>query len=80
MLSVVLTDDLLEDPSIARTDSCAIANHPMINHVWRERLALCDRLVAVRPQARFALVRRLEGLRVAAIAGAKRLRGFFAIG
>lgn len=80
MLSVVLTDDLLEDPSIARTDSCAIANHPMINHVWRERLALCDRLVAVRPQARFALVRRLEGLRVAAIAGAKRLRGFFAVG
>jgi hypothetical protein len=77
MLSVVLTDDLLEDPLIVRTDSCATADHPMIDHVWRERLALCDRLIAVRPQARFALVRRLEGLRVAAIAGVKRLRSIF---
>ena len=77
MLSVVLTDDLLEDPSIVQTDSCAAADHPMIDHVWRERLALCDRLVAVRPQARFALVRRLEGLRVAAVAGAKRIRRIF---
>ena len=77
MLSVVLTDELLEDPSIVRTDSCATADHPMIDHVWRERLALCDRLIAVRPQTRFALVRRLEALRVAAIAAAKRLRGGF---
>jgi len=77
MLSVVLTDDLLEDPSIVHTDSCATADHPMINHIWRERLKLCDRLIAVRPQARFALVRHLEALRVAAIAAAKRLRGIF---
>jgi CelD/BcsL family acetyltransferase involved in cellulose biosynthesis len=74
MLSVVLTDDLLEDPSTVRTDSCAVANHPMIDHVWRERLALCDRMIAVRPQAQFALARRLEALRAAAITGAKRLR------
>jgi CelD/BcsL family acetyltransferase involved in cellulose biosynthesis len=77
MLSVVLTDDLLEDASIVHTDSCATADHPMIDHVWRERLPLCDRLIAVRPRARFALVRRLEGLRVAAIAGAKRLQRIF---
>lgn len=48
----------------------------MIDHLWRERLALCDRVVAVRPQAPFALARRLERLRAAGIAGAKRLRGF----
>jgi hypothetical protein len=75
MLSVVLTDDLLEDLTVTRTDSCATANHPMIDRLWRERLALCDRLIAVRPQARFALAQRLEGIRGAAIAGAKRLRG-----
>jgi CelD/BcsL family acetyltransferase involved in cellulose biosynthesis len=74
MLSVVLTDELVEDATIACTDSCATANHPMIDHLWCERLALCDRLVAVRPQAPFSLVRRLEGLRSAAVAGAKSVR------
>jgi CelD/BcsL family acetyltransferase involved in cellulose biosynthesis len=75
MLSVVLTDDLLEDLTITCTDSCATADHPMIDHLWRERLALSDRLIAVRPQAPFALASRLEGLRTTAISGAKRLRG-----
>jgi len=74
MLSVVITDELVEDASIVRADSCATADHPMINRLWRERLPLCDRLFAVRPQAPFALARGLEGLRAAAIAGAKRLR------
>jgi CelD/BcsL family acetyltransferase involved in cellulose biosynthesis len=77
MLSVVVTDDLLEDSTILRTDSCATAGHPMIDHLWRERLTLCDRLIAVRAQAPFATVRHLEGLRVAAIAGAKQVRGIF---
>jgi len=71
MLSVVLTDELLENTSVTRTDSCATANHPMIDHLWRERLVLCDRLIAVRPQAPFSRVRRLERMRAAAIAGAK---------
>ncbi len=75
MLSVVLTDELVEDTTMVRADSCATANHPMIDHLWRERLALCNRLIAVRPQAPFSLVRRLEGLRSAAIAGAKSVRG-----
>ncbi|HKM88786.1 MAG TPA: GNAT family N-acetyltransferase [Xanthobacteraceae bacterium] len=74
MLTMVLTDELLDDMTIERTDSCATPNHPMINHLWRERLALCNRLVALRPQAPFSAVRRLEGLRSAAIAGAKSLR------
>jgi hypothetical protein len=76
MLSVVLTDDLLEDSAIVRTDSCATANHPMIDHLWRERLPLCDRLIAVRPQAPFAPARRLEGLRAAGLAGARGVRKF----
>ena len=75
MLSVVVTDEILEDSNVVRADSCATADHPMIDRLWRERLPLCDRLFAVRPQAPFALARGLEGLRAAAISGAKRLRG-----
>ena len=46
----------------------------MIDHIWRERLALCDRLIAVRPQISFTSVRRLEMLRNTAIAAAKAVR------
>jgi hypothetical protein len=71
-----VTQDLLDDASIARADSCATADHPMIDHVWRERLALDDRLIGVGPDhARsFAAACRLESLRRATIAGAKALR------
>ncbi len=77
LLTVALTEELVEDLTIAQTDSCASENHPMIDHIWRERLTLCERLIAVRPQAPFDSARRLEGLRSAAIAGAKRIRGYF---
>jgi len=76
MLSVEVTSELAEDTRLARTDSCAAANHPMIDHLWRERLPLSDRMIAVQPQAPFALARRLEGLRATAIAGARRIRGY----
>jgi len=42
--------------------------------VWRERLPLCDRLIAVRPDAAFGRGRRLETLRRVTIATAKSLR------
>jgi CelD/BcsL family acetyltransferase involved in cellulose biosynthesis len=74
VLTFAVTEDLVEDSTLARTDSCAAANHPMIDHVWRDRLTLCDRLIAVRPLASFASVRRLEMLRNAAIAAAKAVR------
>src|SRR5262249_24302446 len=47
---------------------------PMIDHVWRERLPLGNRLIGVRQQAPFSIGRRLEALRSAAIAGAKSVR------
>src|ERR1700723_2743064 len=75
MLSVELTADLLDDANMLRADSCATANHPMIDHLWRERLSLADRLIGVRGPAAFAAACRLETARRAAIAGAKRLRG-----
>jgi CelD/BcsL family acetyltransferase involved in cellulose biosynthesis len=74
VLTFAVTEDLAEDTTLLRTDSCATANHPMIDHIWRERLTLCDRLIAVRPTAPFAAVRRLEMLRNAALAAAKAVR------
>lgn len=71
-----LTQDLLEDPTIARIDSGATPDHPMIDHLWRERLALSDRLILLRPTAApvFAFVCRLETLHRAAIRAAKAVR------
>jgi CelD/BcsL family acetyltransferase involved in cellulose biosynthesis len=74
VLTFAVTEDLIEDPTLVRTDSCATANHPMIDHIWRERLTLADRMIAVRPRAPFAAARRLEMLRNAAVAAAKALR------
>ena len=72
MLTVAVTEELADDATIARTDSCATADHPMIDHIWRERLTLCDRLVAVRPEAPFAYARRAEALRRTAVSAARR--------
>jgi hypothetical protein len=71
-----VTTSLLDDPGVARADSCASANHPMINHVWRERLALSDRLVRVGSggATAFRIARTIEGARRRAIAAAKRAR------
>jgi CelD/BcsL family acetyltransferase involved in cellulose biosynthesis len=74
MLSVALTEALVEDARTLRVDSCATADHPMIDHIWRERLPLCNRLIGVGQHAPFAIARRLEALRSAAIAGAKSVR------
>lgn len=75
-LTLDITTALLADAGIARVDSCASENHTMIDHLWRERLALADRLVAIGPghAGTFALVCRLERLRGGAIAMAKRVR------
>ncbi len=71
-----VTQELLDDPSIARADSCADENHPMIDHIWRERLVLADRLVRLGPDGgvAFKLVCALEAARRGAIRGAKSLR------
>ena len=74
-LMLDVTEALLADPRIAETDSCATADHPMIDRLWSERLALADHLVAVRaaPLA-FALACRLEALRRTATGLAKTVR------
>jgi CelD/BcsL family acetyltransferase involved in cellulose biosynthesis len=71
-----VTDTLLADTGIAYADSCATPDHPMIDHVWRERLALANRLMCIAPinAALFAEVCHLETWRRRAIRVAKRLR------
>ena len=71
-----VTQALLDDESVARADSCAAADHPMIDHIWRERLALADRLIDVRAgrTAAFACACTLETLRRAGVAAAKAVR------
>jgi hypothetical protein len=75
-LLLEVTQALLDDPGVSRADSCATAGHPMIDHVWRERLGLADHLVRVGPQQRlaFAAAGALERLRRTAIANLKQLR------
>ncbi len=74
-LALDFTEAVLAESNIARVDSCADADHPMIDGIWRERLALCDRLVALRPSVwPFGLVCRLEALRRGAIVALKALR------
>lgn len=42
-----LTGALAARSDIGVTDSCAIANHPMIDRFWPDRLAICDLAVAL---------------------------------
>ena len=74
LLGAALTEELAADAAIARTDSCAAPGNPTLDLIWSERLALCNRMIAVRPEAPFARGCRLETLRTAAIAAGKSIR------
>lgn len=75
-LLIDVTEALLNDASVARADSCATADHPMIDHVWRERLVLSDRLMCVAKcdPTLFAHLCRMESIRRKAIDTLRRLR------
>ena len=77
MLAASLTEELVNNASIERTDSCATANHQVINRTWSERLALCDLLIAARPDAPFARAQRLETIRSTAVAASDSVRRLF---
>lgn len=47
-LTLDLTRHLCADPAIASVDSTANADHPMINPIWRGRLAIGDVLIPLR--------------------------------
>lgn len=65
LLALELTRFLLSDTRIALTDSCADANHPMIDHIWTERMGIADILIAVGAEhpERFEVIARRERLR-----------------
>jgi CelD/BcsL family acetyltransferase involved in cellulose biosynthesis len=71
-----VTEALLADDSVARADSCATPDHPMIDHIWRERLALSDRLICVAKcdPTLFSHLCRLESFRRSVVDALKRLR------
>ncbi|WP_172125540.1 MULTISPECIES: GNAT family N-acetyltransferase [unclassified Devosia] len=48
-LTLEMTRRFAENPEISFVDSTAAAGHPMIDHIWRERLAVGDLLIATRP-------------------------------
>lgn len=77
MLAASLTEELVNDAAIERTDSCATANHRVMNRTWSERLALCDLMIGARADARFPQARRLEGVRATAASAVKSIRNWF---
>ena len=57
--------DLLGDPRIAWTDSCAAPDHPMIDSVWRERRALVwvnAPLSGAADRLRFTMLMKIEAM------------------
>ena len=53
-LARALIDRQLESPSTELTDSCAIADHPMIDRIWPDRQQMADLLIGVDPGGRAA--------------------------
>jgi CelD/BcsL family acetyltransferase involved in cellulose biosynthesis len=50
-LAYDVTLSQMERRDLDMTDSCAIANHPMIDRVWPDRLAIGDLMIQSRPDA-----------------------------
>jgi hypothetical protein len=48
LLTMDMTDRLLREPLVLGADSCAIPNHPMIDHIWRGRLRIADVMTSLR--------------------------------
>ncbi len=48
-LTRMLAERQLDDPAVQITDSCAIANHPMIDRLWPSRQTMFDLLIGVDP-------------------------------
>ena len=76
-LTIELTRRFIADKSLKFVDSTAASEHPMIDHVWRERLAVGDLYIQTRPgDAIGPLLGRLIRFRHDARNGVKRLYYF----
>jgi CelD/BcsL family acetyltransferase involved in cellulose biosynthesis len=76
LLVLDVTGWLFGDDEILFADSCAEPGHPMIDHIWRDRLPLCDVLIGRPGQSRavFGALVALEQARRAARRNLKSLR------
>jgi hypothetical protein len=76
-LTLDLTRHLCADPDISTVDSTANPDHPMINPIWRGRLAIGDVLIPLgRNDPVVALIRAALALRGAIREPARRLVHF----
>jgi len=62
-LTLDLTEAIARDPGIAFIDSCAIPDHPMIDHIWRERRQIADLMIGLSPLRPFMIDVGAEQLR-----------------
>jgi CelD/BcsL family acetyltransferase involved in cellulose biosynthesis len=69
-----LTEALVADPAVAFVDSCAAPDHPMIDHLWHDRIAMADLIIALKPGTEFAVACRMESARRHVIAWARAAR------
>jgi CelD/BcsL family acetyltransferase involved in cellulose biosynthesis len=69
-----LTGALLADATVTFADSCATPDHPMIDHLWRERLAMTDLMIGLKPGTGFAVACGMESARRRAVAWARGVR------
>ena len=74
MLMLEVTKDIFADPQVKFADSCAAPDHPMIDHLWHDRLELVDLLLPLPgiSRARFGLLAAAEKTRRRARERAKR--------
>ena len=74
-LTLDLTKHFCADPAVAFADSTADGEHPMIDHIWRERIEIADVFVPLSPHDPYAgAIRALVAARYRAIDFVKSLR------
>ncbi len=76
-LTLDLTRHLCADPAIRFADSSADSEHPMIDHVWRERIEIADVFIPLYPSDPMAAaIKTLLRVRYAAIECVRTMRRF----
>ena len=82
LLMLDVSRTLLGDPTIVRTDSLAVPDHPMISHLWTDRMTVADGIVALTQKgamigrAAYGLTRVKRIMRAVAGRAARHLRQF----
>ena len=71
LLTLDITARQAADPAVLLTDSCALADHPMIERIWADRIAIADWWIPLGPTSAALLA--AERARRALRAAAKRL-------